>query len=114
MKIATLEVQFEDGTVAIAFPNKIIPSEMKSNDCKIKESITYVHYVSNGVNYYPHVEKVCLKTDKGVLNHALKNINKNIDDEVWILKESALEVLGDSANKGRIMDYIYAHGKRII
>ena len=78
------------------------------------DNISYLHYVSNGVIYYPLVEKITLKTDKGIINHALKNMNKNIDDEVWLLKESAIDVLGDSASKGCIMDYIYAHGRRII
>ncbi|WAX11259.1 hypothetical protein CB473P2_00104 [Enterocloster phage CB473P2] len=78
------------------------------------DNISYLHYVSNGVIYYPRVEKIILKSDKGILNHALKNMNKNIDDEVWLLKESAIDVLGDSANKGHIMNYIYAHGKRIV
>lgn len=78
------------------------------------DNISYLYYVSNGMVYYPLIEKIVLKSDKGILNHALKNMNKNIDDEVWLLKESVIDILGDSANKGRIMKYIYTHGKRII
>ena len=46
------------------------------------DNISYLHYVSNGTIYYPRAEKIILKSDKGILNHALKNMNKNIDDEV--------------------------------